>query len=140
MYSLAGQAVTSNPERSFVILIVEDVEETRHGMERLLTSSGYRVSTARDEEEAVVKAGLQRPDLMLVSLGLNPPLAVAIAKRLRERAGLEEKVPVVVLCATSLDEGAEVAVGNNIYLTRPDNFNQVRALLSRLLRKLPRAC
>jgi len=132
--------VTSNPERSFVILIVEDVEETRHGMERLLTSSGYRVSTARDEEEAVVKAGLQRPDLMLVSLGLNPPLAVAIAKRLRERAGLEEKVPVVVLCATSLDEGAEVAVGNNIYLTRPDNFNQVRALLSRLLRKLPRAC
>lgn len=132
--------MTSNPERSFVILIVEDVEETRHGMERLLTSSGYRVSTARDEEEAVVKAGLQRPDLMLVSLGLNPPLAVAIAKRLRERAGLEEKVPVVVLCATSLDEGAEVAVGNNIYLTRPDNFNQVRALLSRLLRKLPRAC
>lgn len=135
-----GQGVTSNQELRFVILVVEDVEETRHGMERLLTSSGYQVSTAGDEEEAVLKAGLQRPDLILVSLGLNPTLVVAIGRRLRERAGLEENVPVVIFCAPSLDEGAEVAVEGNVYLTRPDNFDQLRGLLSRLLRKLPQAC
>jgi DNA-binding response OmpR family regulator len=132
--------VTSNQERRFVILVVEDVEETRTGIKRLLAAKGYQVSTAEDEEEAVVKAGLQRPDLILVSLGLNLTRLVATARRTRERAGLREEVPVVVFCVAGLDEGAEVTVGYNVYLTRPDNFDQLRALLSRLLRKLPRGC
>jgi DNA-binding response OmpR family regulator len=132
--------VISNQERRFVILVVEDVEETRHGVERLLTSSGYRVSTARDEEDAVIKAGVVLPDLILISLGLNPIRAFATARRIRERAGLGKEVPVVVFCVAGLDEGAEVAAGHNIYLTRPDNFDQLRSLLSRLLRKPPRGC
>ena len=37
----------------------------------------------------------------------------------------------------SLAEAAEVTVGYNVYMTSPDNFDQLRAL-SRLLRKLPR--
>jgi CheY-like chemotaxis protein len=134
------QTVASNQERSSVILVVEDVEETRHGMERLLAASGYQVSTARDEEEAVLKASFQRPDLILISLGLNPIRLVATARRIRERAGLGEGVPVVVFCVAGLNEGGEVAVGCNVYMTRPDNFDQLRSLLSRLLRKLPRGC
>jgi DNA-binding response OmpR family regulator len=132
--------VAPNQERRSVILAVEDVEETRQGMERLLAASGYQVSSARDEEEAVLKAGLHHPDLILISLGLNPTRAVAIAKRMRERAGLGEEVPVVVFCVANLDEGAEVAAGYNVYLTRPDNFDQLRALLRRLLRKPPGSC
>jgi hypothetical protein len=61
-----------------------------------------------------------------------------VARRIRERAGLGEEVPVVVFCATNLNEGAEVEVGYNVYMTRPDNFDQLRGWLSRLLRKLPR--
>jgi DNA-binding response OmpR family regulator len=129
--------VTLNRERRSVILVVEDVEETRYGMERLLATSGYQVSTARDEEEAVLKAGLQRPDLILISLGLGSNRNVAIAKRIRELSALGEEVPAIILGAASLDEGTEVGVGFNIYLTRPDNFDQLRAFLSRLLRKLP---
>ena len=125
-----------NRERRSVILVVEDVEETRHGMERLLAASGYQVSTARDEEEAAFKAGLRPPDLILISLGLNPTRTVAIAKRIRELSALGEEVAVIILGAAGLDEGAEVGVGSNIYLTRPDNFDQLRAFLSRLLRKL----
>jgi DNA-binding response OmpR family regulator len=109
-------------------------------LERLLKASGYHVSSARDEEEAVLKMGLHHPDLILLSLGVNPTRAVAIAKRMRERAGLGEEVPVVVFCVANLDEGAEVAAGYNIYLTRPDNFDQLRGLLSRLLRKPPGSC
>jgi len=132
--------VTSDQECRSVILVVEDVEETRHGVERLLTSSGYRVSTARDEEEAVWKAGLQSPELILISLGLSPILTVAIARRIRERAGLGEEVPAVIFDLASLDEGSEVAVGSNVYLTRPDNFDQLRSFVSRLLPKRPRGC
>lgn len=126
--------MVSNRERRSAILVVEDVEETRNGIRRLLAASGYEVSTARDEEEAVLNAGLHPPELILVSLGLNPTRALATAMRLRERTGLGEGVPVVIFCSPNLDEGAEVGVGYNIYLTRPDNFNQLRSLLSRLLR------
>jgi CheY-like chemotaxis protein len=116
--------------------VVEDVEETRHGIERLLTASGYQVSAASDEEEAVQKAGLQPPDLILVSLGLDAVQNLSLARRMRERAGLGEQIPVVVFCVADLNEGAEVEVGYNVYMTQPDNFDQLRALLNRLLRKL----
>lgn len=132
--------MTSNQERRSVILVVEDVEETRIGIKRLLAARGYQVSTAGDEDEAVLKASLERPDLILVSLGLNPSRVVATARRMRELAGLGEEVPVVVFCPPSLDEGAEVTVGYNVYMTNPDNFDQLRALVSRLLRKLPQGC
>jgi CheY-like chemotaxis protein len=127
--------VTSDREQRSVILVVEDVEETRYGIERLLTAGGYLVSTARDEGDAVVKAGLHRPDLILISLGLDTDQILSAARRIRERAGLGEKIPVVTFCITSLDEGAEVGAGHNVYLTRPDNFDQLRVLLRRLLQK-----
>ncbi len=126
----------SNRERRSAILVVEEVEETRYGIERLLTASGYQVSTARDEKE--VKASLRHPDLILISsLGLDAVQVLPTARRIRERAELGEDVPVVVFSVPSLDEGTEVGAGYNVYLTRPDNFDQLRALLSRLLRKLP---
>lgn len=131
------ETVTSDPEQRSVILVIEDVEETRHGIERLLTASDYQVNTARDEQEAVLKATLYHPDLILISLGLDVVEVLPVATRIRERAGLGEEVPVVVFCVPSLDEGAEVAAGYNIYMTRPDNFDQLRASLSRLLRKFP---
>jgi DNA-binding response OmpR family regulator len=120
--------------------VIEDVEETRHGIERLLITSGYRVNTARNEEEAVLKASLQRPDLILISPGLEVFQVLPVATRIRERAGLGEEIPFVVFCFPSIDEGAEVAAGHNVYMTRPDNFDQLRAILSRLLLKLPRPC
>ena len=132
------QIVTSNQERRFVILVVEDVEETRNGIKRLLAAKGYQIHTAGDEDEAVLKASVVRPDLILISLGLNPTRVVATGRRIRERAGLGEEVSVVVFCPPGLDEGAEVTVGYNIHMTSPDNFDQLRALVSRLLRKLPR--
>ncbi len=135
--SLIEQTVTPNRELRSVILVIEDVEETRQGIERLLTASGYQVSTARDEEEAVLRAGLHRPDLILICLGLDVVEVLPIARQVRERAGMGEEVPVVAFCVTSLNEGAEEEAGYNVYLTRPDNFDQLRALLSRLLRTPP---
>jgi hypothetical protein len=45
-------------------------------------------------------------------------------------------VPVVVFCIADIDEGDEVAIGENVYITRPDNFNQLRTLLACLLKKI----
>ena len=47
-----------------IILVVEDVEETRDGIEDLLNADGYRPMPARHEEDAVERARRQtsRPD------------------------------------------------------------------------------
>ena len=122
------------------ILVVGDVEETRRGIERLLIADGYAVGTAAEEEEAVLKSLFHAPDLVLMSLALDAAELVAVARRLRGRAGLPEAVPVVIFCVATLEEGAEVDVGNNVHMTRPDNFDQLRAFLNQLLQKLPRGC
>ena len=119
-----------------LVLVVDDIEETRDGIERLLADDGYRVAEARDEEEAVSRAMGKGPDLVLISGALAVDI-VATALRIRRRAELCEKVPFVIFCVQTIAEGAEVEVKRNVYLTRPDNFDQLRGLLSRLLRRVP---
>lgn len=123
-----------NDER-LTILVVEDVEETRDGIEKLLQADGYRVEAARDERAAVESARRKRPDLILVSLGGTPHEVIATSSRIRERAGMGNYVPVVLFCLEEVGEGEEVAFGQNLYVTRPDNFDQLRSLLARLLHK-----
>ena len=119
-----------------LILIVEDVHETRDGIEKLLTADGYRVSLARDEHDALDNARVKHPDLILVSVAGVPGEVIAVARRIRQGSEVGEKVPVVIFCVDGIGEGDEVAIGQNVHLTRPDNFNQLRSLLARLLLKI----
>jgi hypothetical protein len=100
------------------ILVTDDVEETRDGIERLLEADGYQVDPARDEADAIERAG-------------------SCAHRIRRLAGLTDDVPVVIFCVPTIEEGAEVALGRNIFATRPDNFDQLRRLLGRILSGVP---
>lgn len=131
----ATAVTTRRGDRAARILVVNDVEETRDGIEKLLTRDGYRIDPARNEDDAVDRARRQSPDLILVSLSGPSIDVVACAKRIRQRGGVHWAVPVVVFCHPILDEGAEVAIGDGVYITRPDNFDQLRAFLARLLRE-----
>jgi CheY-like chemotaxis protein len=116
-----------------LILVADDVEETRDLIEQLLNADGYVVDTARGEREAMERAARQRPDLILVSLGSHALDPIASARRVRHGAHLGTDVPVVFFCSPTVEEGAEVAIGGNVHLTRPDNFDQLRAFIDRLL-------
>ena len=116
-----------------MILVVEDVHETRDGIEKLLTADGYRVAVARDERDAIESAQRLHPDMILVSLGGMASEVMVTARRIRDSAGLRENVPVVVFCIEGIGQGEEVAIGRNVHITRPDNFNQLRRLIARLL-------
>jgi two-component system response regulator MprA len=120
-------------DRIRIILVVEDVHETRDGIEKLLKADGYRVAVARDEVDAIASAERQCPDLILVSLAGSPRKVIGTARRIRETAAVGEDVPVVVFCVDEIAEGDEVAIGKNVYVARPDNFNQLRILLARLV-------
>jgi CheY-like chemotaxis protein len=121
----------SNP----VILVVEDVHETRDGIEKLLKVDGYRLVLARDELDGIERIQMQRPDLILVSLAGTPSEILTSGRRIRESAEAGEEVPIVVFCFDEIAAGAEVAIGKNVHIAQPDNFNQLRELLSRLLAK-----
>jgi chemosensory pili system protein ChpA (sensor histidine kinase/response regulator) len=116
-----------------LILVVEDVHETRDGIEKLLIRDGYQVLVARDERDAIEIAQRQRPDLILVSLAGLPREVISSARSIRDGADVGEHIPVVVFCIDEISEGDEVAIGRNVHVTRPDNFNQLRNLLARLL-------
>ena len=124
---------------NMIILVVEDVQETREGIKRLLMADGYRVLVAKDEPDGIETAQRQRPDLILVSLAGVPSEVIVSARRIREKAAIGEDVPVVVFCVEEIAEGDEVAIGENVHVTRPDNFNQLRSLLARLLQRIPKA-
>lgn len=129
--------ITSVLERELgyapLVLAVHDDEETRDGIEALLSSDGYRVEPARSEDDAVARASRCCPDLILVSLGAPPAEVVAAAVRIRRRAELDASVPLVVFSVPTIEEGAEIALGRNVYVTHPDNFDQLRALIGRLI-------
>jgi len=122
-----------------IILVVEDVQETREGIEKLLLVDGYRLELARDEQDGIESARRQRPDLILVSLAGLPREVILSARRIRESAAIGEDVPVVVFCVDEIAQGDEIAIGENVHVTRPDNFNQLRDLLARLLQRIPKA-
>lgn len=120
-----------------IILVVEDVHETRDGIEKLLKVDGYRVVLARDEFDGIENAQRQRPNLILLSLAGTPSEVLISARRIRESAGAGAELPIVVFCFDEIAAGAEVAIGKNIHIAQPDNFNQLRRLLSRLLQRIP---
>ena len=128
-----------NNNSNLMILVVEDIRETGEGIERLLLVDGYRVALARNEQDGIESAQRQRPDLILVSLAGLPLDVIDSAARIRKSAAIGEDVPVVVFCVEEIAEGDEVAIGENVHLTRPDNFNQLRSLLARLLQRIPKA-
>jgi CheY-like chemotaxis protein len=131
--------ITSVIERELgctpLVLAVDGDEETRDGIEALLSSDGYRVEAARSESDAVDRASRCCPNLILVSLAGSPDEVVGAAVRVRRRAELDASVPIVVFSVTTIEEGAEVHLGRNVYATRPDNFDQLRSLIGRLILK-----
>lgn len=113
--------------------MVEDVEETRDVLEDLLKASGYTVLSARNEEDARLKSRDRKPDLILISIGAPTSASIEAALRIRLAAGVGENLAIVVFCCVEIEEGSEVHLKGNVHLMRPDNFDQLRQLLRRLL-------
>ncbi len=120
-----------------LILVVDEIEETRDAIEKLLTADGYRVSASRDEHGAIERVRQQQPELILMSGGGYSGDVVATVRRIRDNTCLARTVPVVIFSVETIAEGAEVDIGENTHLVHPDNFDQLRRLVRRLLHQVP---
>lgn len=120
-----------------IILVLDDIEETAYLTKTMLQGNGYCVSVARTEDDAIARGRAQSPDLILMSLGLGSDRLLAAAHRIRRQAELRQGVAIVIFCAPTIPEGTVMEVSKNVYVARPDNFNQLRELLRHLLYRLP---
>ena len=118
------------------VMVVEDFEDNRFMMRRLLEMSGYRVLEAVNGEEAVELAHRERPQLILMDLSLPQLDGLAATRRIRQYPDMRD-VPIVAVSAhdTADFHADALAAGCNDYVTKPIDFDQLEALLSRLLPK-----
>jgi CheY-like chemotaxis protein len=118
------------------ILIVDDSADTTEMAALALAVHGYQVRTAPDGPTALRMVQEQRPDVILLDIGLPQVDGWEVARRLRELTGPEAKPPVLI--AISGYGGAEIAqcsqaAGINLHLVKPVDMDELRQLLSRLL-------
>ncbi len=116
------------------VLLVEDTEDNRHMMRKLLEMSGYRVLEAINGEEAVRTASEKIPQIILMDLSLPLIDGLAATRRIRSLPGLES-VPIVAVSAhDTADFHAEaLAAGCNAYITKPINYPELEDIVNGLL-------
>jgi len=116
------------------VLVVEDSEDNRAMMRRLLEISGYSVVEAVNGEQAVARAKAERPDLILMDLSLPRVDGLAATRRIRQLEELK-RVPIIAVSAhdTADFHADAINAGCDEYVTKPINFVELEELLVRLL-------
>ena len=105
------------------ILYVEDNDDNIYMLERRLKRAGFTILIARDGAEGVAMAGSEKPDLILMDLGL-PVLDGWEATRRIKAAEQTKHIPVIALTANAMsgDREKAMAAGCDDFDTKPVEF------------------
>jgi len=112
---------TGNPQRDRqLVLVVEDNAHEREIYGRILWYNGFDVVFALSGEDALQIADEQRPDLVLLDLGLPDVSGLRVCEQLRQRAYMAN-VPVIVLSGMARERhGPQLRrAGCTQYLEKP---------------------
>jgi DNA-binding NtrC family response regulator len=114
------------------ILIVEDDELVRLGMQSFLGAHGFQLLAAETCQQAEVEFQEQRPDAVLLDFRLPDGTAIELLQRLR---ALDPSVPIVVLTGHGSIELAVRAIkeGAENFLTKPVEMPVLLTVLTRLM-------
>jgi two-component system, cell cycle response regulator DivK len=120
--------------KAATVLLVEDTEDNRQMMKRLLEMSGYRVVEAINGREAVDLADRVRPQIILMDLSLPFIDGLAATRQIRKLPELS-KVPIIVVSAhdTADFHSEALAAGCDAYITKPINYPELEDAVNRLL-------
>ena len=117
-----------------LILIVEDDKAVRNLMGTTLDIQEYRYHMAKNGAQALMEAVSQRPDVIILDLGLPDMDGVELIKKIRSWSN----VPIIVVSARSEDADKVNALdaGADDYLTKPFSVEELLARLRVALRRL----
>ena len=123
--------------QSPAVLIVEDEKLIRRFVRTSLEEEGCRVFEAGSCADGLLEAGANKPDLIVLDLGLPDGNGVDFIRDLRAWSD----VPILVLSARSneKDKIQALDVGADDYLTKPFGVGELRARARALLRRQSRS-
>ncbi len=118
-----------------LVLVVDDEAAIRRFLRVSLTGEGYRVAETATASDALEKIAAQRPDVVILDLGLPDRDGVALIREVREWS----PVPIVVLSVRDRenDKVAALEAGADDYLTKPFGVGELMARLRVALRHAP---
>jgi len=119
------------------ILIVDDDALMRRSLAFNLEQAGYHTSTAESAETALSKVQLEKPDLVLLDIGLPGMDGLDAMRQLKQQFDM----PVIFLTARrrELDEALGLELGGDDYITKPFDLNVLVAHIKAVLRRFERA-
>lgn len=126
--------MSSQPTR---VLIVDDEPQIRRLLRTTLGANQYQVIEAAGGEEAVRKVATERPDLVLLDLGLPDVDGQLVIQRVREWSD----VPIIVLSVRERERDKVEALdrGADDYVTKPFGMSELLARIRATLRHRLRA-
>jgi len=117
------------------ILIVDDNQDGRELVVKVLKARGYQTIEAVDGEEALEKAVAERPDLILMDRSLPKIDGYEVTRRLKGQEEFKD-VPIVALTAHAMRGDREKALeaGCDGYISKPINVRELPELILSYLR------
>jgi two-component system KDP operon response regulator KdpE len=115
------------------ILFVDDELAIQRAMAPLLRARGYAVTLASTGREATLAFERERPDLVILDLGLPDMDGADVCRYVRERA----ETPILVLSArgSEKDKVAALDAGADDYVTKPFGTEELLARVRAALRR-----
>jgi CheY-like chemotaxis protein len=116
------------------ILVVDDFEDSRFSLCRLLELSGHSVLEATDGRQAIDLAVGTQPDLVLMDVSLPEVDGITATAEIRAREGIRQ-MPIVALSAhdTESYQRRAIEAGCQAYVTKPVDFGELEALIDQML-------
>ncbi|MCL6626922.1 MAG: response regulator transcription factor [Alicyclobacillus shizuokensis] len=119
--------------RVALVLVVEDEEPIANILKFSLEREGHEVMVSYDGVDAVEKARLHNPDLMLLDLMLPEKDGFEVCKEVRQFS----MVPIIMLTArdSELDKVVGLEIGADDYVTKPFSTRELLARVKANLRR-----
>ena len=119
--------------RPHKILIVDDEPSIRTLIRATLARAGYAIAEAATAREAISSAAIDKPDLVLLDLGLPDRDGLELIASLKGESG----IPVIVVSAREDSEQkvAALDLGADDYVTKPFDTSELLARIRASLRR-----
>ena len=116
------------------ILIAEDDQNTREGLEEILTSEGYTVIAAVDGKQALDLFTKETPDMVCLDVMMPELSGYDVCKEIRR---FNAEVPVIFLTAKSeeIDKVLGLELGADDYIAKPFGVREVLARIRAVARR-----
>ena len=117
------------------ILLVEDNDMNRDMLSRRLVREGYQVVVGEDGAEGVAKAVDEKPDIILMDMGL-PVMDGWEATRAIKADAATASIPIIALTAhtTAQDRRMAFEAGCDDYDTKPVELKRLLGKVEKLLK------